>query len=231
MKKYNKLPVFDDSGINIADPHDTLGYKTDYISLVQNKALKNHIASGNGKVLDVGCGYGRMSDTLSELGYEVVGVEPSERVLEVARGLRPQHEWYVGKLPDLPFEKESFELVCLFNVARSLHLMKIADVCESACRYVKSGGSLIVIDNLRCGDNRFLEESWFEKTFTRDGLRLTKKIAIRSSRWPLIYLIRYGLVPRSLFNAVANWELSRMEKKKKIPRLSYYNYLFIFEKK
>ncbi len=230
MQDHNNLPVFDDDGINLADPYDALGYKTSYISLVQKKSLKKHVANGHGKALDIGCGYGRMSDVLSELGYKVVGVEPSVRVLEVAKKLRPQHEWCVGKLPDLPFKKESFELVCLFNVARSLHLMKIASVCEAASLYVKKGGKLVVIDNLRGKDSRFLDESWFEETFARNGLKLTKKVAIRSSRWPVIYLIRYGFVPARFFELISNWELRRMEKKKQIPILSYFNYLFVFEK-
>lgn len=230
MNEYQNLPVFDDNGINLADPNDKRGEKTAYISLVQAKALRKYVGSGSGKALDVGCGYGRMCDALVALGYSVTGVEPSERVLRMAAARRPNLQWRVGSMPDLPFPDESFDLVCLFNVARALHLMHVADVCGSLVRLVRRGGRLIVIDNLRVGDARYLPETWFDETFARDGLRRTRKVAIRASRWPLIWLIRYGLVPNRWFDAIAAWELRRMARKQRVPRLSYYNYLFVYEK-
>lgn len=227
---YEELPAFDDNGINLADPGDTLGYKTDYISLVQSKALQRYVGFGSGSAVDIGCGYGRMCDALAALGYTVTGLEPSERILRVAKTLRPQHEWHVGCMPELPFADEAFDLVCLFNVARALHLMKIAEVCQSAARIVKPGGRLVIIDNLRKHDIRYLPETWFDETFARDGLQPVLKVPIRASRWPVIYLIRYGLIPRRWFDAIARWELRRMARKTRVPRFSYYNYLFIYEK-
>jgi len=231
MTDHDTLPIFDDNGVNIADPHDTLGLKTKYISLLQAKALQKYVGQGDGKTLDVGCGYGRMCDVLAELGYDVTGVDPSERVLKIAAARRPQYQWQVGSMPDLPFEDASFDLVCLFNViTRPLHLLKIADVCTSLPRLVKPGGYLVVIDNLRQQDPRYLPAEWFDQTFTINGLRPLHRIPIRSSRWPIIYLIRYGLIPTSWFDTIANWELKRMAKKIKIPRLSYHSYLFIYER-
>lgn len=230
MTSHLELPAFDDHGLNIADPHDSLGKKTAYITLLQEKALQKYVGRGSGKALDVGCGYGRMCQTLAGLGYQVTGVEPSARVLEVAARLHPEHEWQVGQMPDLPFEDESFELVCLFNVARPLHLLNIADVCSSITRLVKPGGRLLVIDNLRRGDRRYLPEAWFDASFARNGLSPSGRIPIRASRWPVIYLIRYGLIPSSWFDWIADWELRRMSKKQRTPRCSYYNYLFIYTK-
>lgn len=230
MTENDELPIFDDNGINLADPHDTLGFKTDYISQVQARALQRYLGHGTGKALDVGCGYGRMCDALSELGYDVTGVEPSERVLNFAAARRPQHTWRVGSMPDLPFDDASFDLVCLFNVARALHLLDIASVCEPLPRLVKPGGRLVIIDNLRQQDSRYLPAEWFDQTFAVDGMRLLQKIPIRSSRWPMIYLIRYGLIPVRWFHAIANWELRRMKGRTRVPRYSYHNYLFIYER-
>lgn len=227
---HEELPAFDDNGINLADPHDALGYKTAYISLLQAKALLRHVRDGTGLALDVGCGYGRMADALARLGYAVAGAEPSLRVLRTAQQRRPRHGWCVGRMPELPFVDNAFDLVCLFNVARALHLMGIEDVCLSLPRLVKPGGRLVVIDNLREGDTRYLPEKWFDQTFARGGLRRIHKVPIRESRWPLIYLIRYGLIPVRWFDAIAEWELRRMERKIRMPKFSYHNYLFIYEK-
>lgn len=230
MKTHEALPVFDDNGINLADPHDRRGIKTEYISLVQEQALALYVGHGSGAALDVGCGYGRMCNALAALGFAVTGVEPSERVLGVAAERNPQHTWRVGKIPELPFSEQSFDLVCLFNVARAMHLMGIADACQSLTQLVRPGGRLVVIDNLRRGDARYLPEDWFNQTFARDGLRLVHKVPIRASRWPLIYLIRYGLIPRRWLPRIAQWEIQRMARKQRVPRVSYYNYLFIYEK-
>ena len=230
MNDHQDLPVFDDHGINLADPHDRRGHKTAYISQVQAHALRTYLGRGTGHALDIGCGYGRMCDALASLGYAVTGVDPSARVLRVAATRRTACTWRVGQLPDLPFPDQSFDLVCLFNVARALHLMNAADVCRGAGRLVRPGGRLVVIDNLRAGDARFLPQAWFDETFARDGLRPVRAVAIRASRWPIIYLIRYGLVPRRWFDAIARCEVRRMARKKRVPRLSYFNYMFVYEK-
>ncbi|QNH11640.1 hypothetical protein HEP75_01061 [Xanthomonas sp. SI] len=109
-------------------------------------------------------------------------------------------------------------------------LLGKADICRSAPRLVKPGGQLAVIDNLKVGDGRYLQEPWFDETFARNGLRRVLKLPIRNSRWPVVYLIRYGLIPTHWLAAIAEWELKRMAKKRMPSRLSYYNYLFIYEK-
>lgn len=231
MSDYQELPIFDDSGINLADPHDSLGLKTDYISLVQTKALQRYLGKGTGKALDVGCGYGRMCDSVANLGYQVTGVDPSLRVLTSAAARHPQHSWCTGSMPNLPFPDESFDLVCLLSVARVLHLHNMLDICESTTRLVKPGGRLLIIDNLRQGDSRYIPEEWFDKTFNKSQFTLENKIPIRSSRWPIIYLIRYGIIPRRWFEKISEWELDRMKIKKKVPRYSYHNYIFVYRRK
>lgn len=227
---HKKFPVYDDNGINLADPHDHLGLKTSYISIVQKKALLEYLENINGNALDIGCGYGRMAAVLNELGLHVTGVEPSLRVLETAKELYPQNRWLSGQLPELPVEEKSFDLVCLFNVTRVLHLMNQTDIAISAANYLSQKGKLVIIDNIKKNDRNYISEDWFENSFKKHNLRLTHKIPIRSSRWPLIYLIRYGLIPEKYFEKIASWELKRMKNKTKIPRFSYYNYLFIYEK-
>lgn len=230
MSEHADLPVFDDNGLNLADPSDVLGHKTNYISLLQTEALKRHVGGGTGLALDVGCGYGRMCDAVADLGFTVVGLDPSKRVLGAARRRRPQHLWCAAKMPELPFLDSSLDLVCLFNVARALHLLGMANICSSLARIVKPGGRLVVVDNLRSRDSRYLPEAWFTQTFERQGFRRVQKVAIRSSRWPIIYLIRYGLISERLFKLVARWELHRMARKNRVPRFSYFNYLFIYQK-
>lgn len=225
------LPKFDDDGNNLADPNDGKGYKSAYIQKLQEHAIQKYVSRGTGGLaLDLGCGFGRMGAVLNGLNYDLLGLDPSMRVLR--SGIN--RECYLGlcngALPDMPFRDETFDLVCLLGVARMVHLLGRADICGAAAKLVKPGGRLVVIDNLRKDDARYLPEEWFDQAFCGDGLRRVRKVAIRASRWPIIYLIRYGLVSERWFDAIAQWELWWMSRKTCVPRFSYFNYLFIYER-
>ena len=47
-------PVFDERGYNIEDPSDTRGFKTDYITRLQTKALQRYLPKGDGGGADLG---------------------------------------------------------------------------------------------------------------------------------------------------------------------------------
>jgi SAM-dependent methyltransferase len=228
--KYADLPRFDDDGNNVADPHDRHGFKSFYIETLHAHALRVYVGRRRGVALDVGCGYGRMVSLLRELGFEIYGIEPSLQVLHATPDMSSFAGLCNAAMPHIPFRNATFDLVCLFGVARMVHLLGKADVCKVLPALVRPGGRLVVIDNLRKYDPRYLPETWFDETFARDGLRPILKVPIRASRWPIIYLIRYGLIPRCWFDAIASWELRRMGRKKRVPRFSYYNYLFVYEK-
>src|SRR5205807_8853890 len=62
-----------------------------------------------GRVLDVGCGTGVLASRLLELGYEVVGIDPSEGMLRVLRRRAPEARAVRGSGTDLPFEDGEFD--------------------------------------------------------------------------------------------------------------------------
>jgi len=55
----------------------------------------------DGPVLDVGCGPGRITGYLAELGLDVGGIDLSPRMVEVARAEHPGLEFSVGSLLEL----------------------------------------------------------------------------------------------------------------------------------
>jgi ubiquinone/menaquinone biosynthesis C-methylase UbiE len=61
--------------------------------------------------LDVGCGTGRSLGWLQEKNLDLVGVDPSSQVLEIARKRVPKARLEVGTGECLPMESESIDLV------------------------------------------------------------------------------------------------------------------------
>jgi SAM-dependent methyltransferase len=57
------------------------------------------IPSG-GKIVDIGCGFGREVNYFSNLGFDAVGVDISERVTSLAKSLYPNEKFVVGDFRD-----------------------------------------------------------------------------------------------------------------------------------
>jgi SAM-dependent methyltransferase len=73
------------------------------------------------RVLDAGCGFGRVGGFLARVGHEVVGVDVDPVLIETARQDHPDSHWIVGDLAtlDLPAlgVAEPFDvIVCAGNV-------------------------------------------------------------------------------------------------------------------
>lgn len=223
-------PKFDTFGINVTDPNDTLGVKNAYITLVQDYALQHYLPAASGLALDVGCGYGRMSDILAGYGWQVQGIDPSEHLIHYAQTHYAKAEFMIGSLPDLPAAPAAAKLILLQNLLRSLHLIGKTTVVSDIAGYLQPGGYLAVIDNVRDGHPAYLPDHTIIELFTCQQLQLEKRVAIRAARWWMIYLIRYGLIPRSWLPAIARWELRRMAGKTELPKHQYYNVLYLFKK-
>lgn len=59
------------------------------------------MAERSSRILDAGCGTGRIGGWLAERGHEVVGVDLDETLIRVARQDWPQASWEVQNLADL----------------------------------------------------------------------------------------------------------------------------------
>ena len=55
----------------------------------------------HGSILDVGAGTGRWTGHLTQLGYDVTGLEPAERLVTLARQTHPAARFWVGSIADL----------------------------------------------------------------------------------------------------------------------------------
>lgn len=224
-------PAYHVAGLNILDPKDKIGRKSDYITLLHEKALKQYIPNGNNQVaVDLGCGFGRLTNLLTNKGWQTIGIDPLAELLDYARVNYPGPDYRQGALPDLPLSICSVSLLVMQNLLRPLKQLEKLDCINGFSKYLAPEAKVIVVDNLRLYHPDFLSEQAIVNIMDSEGLKLVHKVPLRAARWWMIYLIRYGLIPRSWFDVIAEWELNRMSHRKGMPRWQYWNVLFVFQK-
>jgi len=101
------------------------------------------------RILDHGCGYGRVTAELTDLGFtDVSGVDPSPALVERGRRWRPDLRLAVlPSPPTLPHPAGSFDLILLFAVLTCVpdDAAQRALVAE-AVRVLAPGGALYISD-------------------------------------------------------------------------------------
>lgn len=94
------------------------------------------------KVLDFGCGYGRISNELTECGYtDVMGVDPSYAMIERGRKAFPGLPLLHSDRLDLPFDENAFDAVIICAVLTCIpSLEERSRVAAEIIRVLKPGG-------------------------------------------------------------------------------------------
>ncbi|MBU3964734.1 methyltransferase domain-containing protein [Patescibacteria group bacterium] len=101
------------------------------------------------KILDAPCGYGRISNSLSALGYEVTGIDISDYFINLARKQATQKGLKVSYIAgDILKKKVLGKFDVVLNIFTSLGYLendkKNELFIEKLCQHVKSGGGLII---------------------------------------------------------------------------------------
>jgi SAM-dependent methyltransferase len=95
-----------------------------------------------GRVLDAACGTGRHARHLVDLGHEVLGIDLTPEMLNVAAARVPEATFMEGDLRDIPAPDEHFDLaVCGLALA---HLAELRAGVAELARVLKPGGRLVV---------------------------------------------------------------------------------------
>ena len=215
------------------DPADRRGHKNYYIDLLQKMALEEVLElKGDECVLDFGSGSGRIAYWIAPRVKKVVGLEVTPEMIELAEKHRTASNvefiLYNGThYPDLPC---LFDLILSIGVFQAIRGEVLKRAVSELTKYLKSGGKFCLIeqasDNPKLGRPRVKE---YLQGFQKMELKPLQHYPLRKGRWWLLYLIRYGFVPKKWFPKIALWELEQNRKVEKA--ISYYkDYLFLMEK-
>jgi SAM-dependent methyltransferase len=167
---------------------------------------------------------------LSELGYRARGIDPDPALLDFARVACPNVQFLQGQLPELPIEPESCHLIGVFNVWRPLHLLGETHVFDGIARYLAPGGTIAVIENIRPGHSKYVDEKTLAAWAVGEQLELALRLPFRVGRRWYLYLMMLGLYPRWALDSTADREIRTTERRQYAPRFTYRNVLFLFRK-
>jgi SAM-dependent methyltransferase len=113
------------------------------------------LSAPGARILDYGCGYGRICRQLHAAGYaDVAGVDPSPRMVARARTENPQLSFQVLD-ERMPFADASFDAVLVFSVLTCIcDDAGQRDVVGDIARVLRPGGIIYVSDILLQDDGR-----------------------------------------------------------------------------
>lgn len=119
------------------------------------------------RVLDAGCGTGRIGIELARLGYDVVGVDVDSSMLGEARRDAPELAWIEADLATMSLPGDGFDLVLAAgNVLVYLTPGTEPDVVRRLAAHLRPGGLLVA--GFR--EEAFLDAVGYERLCTAGGL-------------------------------------------------------------
>ncbi len=100
-------------------------------------------SSGLGRVLDIGCGNGKVLEALGARSADLTGIDASAGAIDLARQRVPQASIMVADVEGiLPFGDAAFDTVLMLDVLE--HLRSPAKALIEARRVLRAGGRLAV---------------------------------------------------------------------------------------
>jgi len=130
----------------------------------------------HGCILDVGCGNGRDCGYFAEKGFQVHGVDLSEKLLAIAKNMFPTATFSQADIRHLPFMHDSFDAI--WSCMSLVHIKHedVLSVLKSFYSILKKDGILFVY--VKKGDGEIVKEEpsvpgfkRFYSLFQKDKLR------------------------------------------------------------
>ena len=133
--------------------------------------LLNNAAISDIKILEAGCGTGRLVSYLHDRGLDVIGVDFVSLAIVKIKMSHPQLKVEKGDVKNLRFRDGTFSHVLAFGLYHNFEEGPMQNALVETCRVLRPGGKLCAsfrADNL---------QNWLNDHYFADRLHLTKPAA------------------------------------------------------
>jgi SAM-dependent methyltransferase len=207
-------------------PGNRGGRKSQYVSDVFDAALLPILerqAGRSDRLLDYGCGTGIFSVKAAQLVCEVTGLDVSQSMLDWGKKIEKElglegMRWILGDGRSIPLADASVDWVVARESLCYVPLDALPGLLEEIRRVLSPGGRFLWLEQVSDNPAFFRHDAapLLEKRPSgtlielgrRAGMLLEKAYCVRQPRFPWIYLIWAGLLPRSFSPRLARWEVA-----------------------
>lgn len=137
--------------------------KRDSLDLLLADSLIDLLKKTNSnKILDVGCGTGRLVKYFSNHGLDAHGVDNSKIALKKARQKNKFKKIILSPATKLPFKNNAFDFLCAISLIEHLSENDSEEFLKEAGRVLKKGGRLfLVTPNFATPIRHLVGPNWF----------------------------------------------------------------------
>lgn len=107
--------------------------------------------AGARRVVDIGCGEGALSAALVKRGFDVVGIDPQDDLIAVARKRVPDAEFFAARAESIPFPKADADAAVILNALHHVPSDAMDAALKGGLQILRSGGVLVVVEPLAEG--------------------------------------------------------------------------------
>ncbi|AZD03677.1 class I SAM-dependent methyltransferase [Pseudomonas chlororaphis] len=191
------------SGYNYADQYNDFWSRSDRMGtdsyLDRNELVDSIIESvGYGKVLDLGCGEGRLVRALAEKGLDAFGLDISQIAIDRANAFMPGR-FFCGSALELPFADQEFDTVISTDCLEHIHPDDVPHAIAEIRRVCKKHAYLQIATtqdrdghwHLTVEGRDWWESSFFKKGFVRNPAyyKINSLDDLSTSHWQITILM------------------------------------------
>jgi ubiquinone/menaquinone biosynthesis C-methylase UbiE len=114
------------------------------LDLAVLRAFADDLTEHRGRILDVGCGVGRVTAYLHDRGLDVGGVDLSQAMIAAARAAHPHLSFDVAAMTALPVDDQSLAGVVLWYSIIHTPPAALADVWDEVARVLVPHGHALI---------------------------------------------------------------------------------------
>ena len=113
------------------------------------KMIKEHKKTSGGEILDVGCGAGH-HDLFLKSDYDMVGVDASEKMLELARKRNPGLAYHLGDVRSFQLNRKFDVVMAMDMIQYNLTYSDLEKALRNLSAHLKPGGLLLFyLENIK----------------------------------------------------------------------------------